>query len=83
MDMWDPYVNSVRANGVDADEKIVFEAMMAIFTYQYERPARKHFRWWYNWAVRSRLAQMKEVAKMPAHRVTPHGRAATTARSVY
>jgi hypothetical protein len=56
---------------------------MAIFTYQYERPARKHFRWWYNRAVRCRLAQMKEEAKMPAHRVTPHGRAATTARSVY
>jgi transposase len=135
MDMWDPYVNSVRANLADADRKIVFdkfhiakhlgeavdrvrrgeqkmlraagddrltgtrydwlrhpaamepadrkqfaelrnsglktarawalkEAMMAFFTYIYERPARKHFRWWHNWAVRSRLRPMLEVARM-------------------
>jgi transposase len=38
------------------------EAMMAVFTYIYERPARKHFRWWHNWAVRSRLRPMLEVA---------------------
>jgi transposase len=25
MDMWDPYVNSVRANLADADRKIVFD----------------------------------------------------------
>jgi transposase len=135
MDMWDPYVNSVRAHVEDADGKIVFdkfhiakhlgealdkvrrrenktlraagddrlvgtrydwlkhpagmepadrkefaalrdsalktarawalkEEMMAFFTYTYERPARKHFRWWYGWAVRSRLEPMKEVARM-------------------
>jgi transposase len=135
MDMWDPYVNSVRANLVEADRKIVFdkfhiakhlgeavdrvrrgeqkmlraagddrltgtrydwlrhpaamepadrkqfvelrnsglktarawalkEAMMAFFTYIYERPARKHFRWWHNWAVRSRLRPMLDVARM-------------------
>jgi len=27
-------------------------------------PARKHFQWWYNWAVRSRLEPMKEKAAM-------------------
>jgi hypothetical protein len=27
-------------------------------------PARKHFHWWYNWAVRSRLQPIKEVAGM-------------------
>jgi transposase len=135
MDMWDPYVNSVRAHLADADAKIVFdkfhiakhlgdavdkvrrrenktlraagddrlvgtrydwlrhpagmepadrqefaalrdsalktarawalkEEMMAFFTYTYERPARKHFRWWYGWAIRSRLEPMKEVARM-------------------
>jgi transposase len=40
------------------------ETAMALFSYVYERPARKHFRWWYNWAVRSRLQPMKEVAGM-------------------
>jgi transposase len=40
------------------------ETAMALFSYVYERPARKHFRWWYNWAVRSRLPPMKEVAGM-------------------
>jgi len=37
---------------------------MAFFEYRYERPARKHFRWWHNWAVRSCLKPMLEVARM-------------------
>ena len=40
------------------------EAMMAFFGYTYERPARKHFLWWRNWAVRSRLQPMIEKARM-------------------
>jgi transposase len=40
------------------------ESMMAFFGYVYERPARKHFRWWHNWAVRSRLGPMIEKARM-------------------
>src|ERR1700676_5763956 len=40
------------------------EAMMAFFEYLYERPARKHYRWWHNWAVRSRLKPMIEKARM-------------------
>jgi transposase len=39
------------------------ETAMALFSYVYERPARKHFRWWHNWAVRSRLQPMIEVAR--------------------
>ena len=133
MDMWDPYVASVRAHVAEADQKIVFdkfhvaqhlskavdevrrkenkalraggderlkgtrydwlrnpatmdpedrrafaalrqselktarawalkETAMSLYNYVYEGPARKHFRWWYGWAVRSRLAPMKEVA---------------------
>src|SRR6266699_1858122 len=133
MDMWDPYVTSVREHVADADKKIVFdkfhvaqhlsqavdevrrkenkalraegddrlkgtrydwlrnpatmdpedrrafaalrqrelktarawalkETAMSLYNYVYEGPARKHFRWWYGWAVRSRLAPMKEVA---------------------
>ena len=135
MDMWDPYVTSVREHVPDADGKIVFdkfhiaqhlgeavdrvrrkenktlkppemtgwrgrattgceirrpwnrrtgkefaelrtsglktarawalkETAMALYSYVYERPARKHFRWWHNWAVRSRLQPMIEVARM-------------------
>jgi transposase len=44
------------------------EAMMAFFEYVYERPARKHFRWWHGWAVRSRLQPMIEKARMLARR---------------
>jgi transposase len=40
------------------------ETAMALYSYIYERLARKHFRWWHNWAVRSRLQPMIEVARM-------------------
>jgi transposase len=40
------------------------EAMMAFFEYVYERPARKHFRWWHNWATRSRLRPILDKARM-------------------
>ena len=40
------------------------ETGMALFHYVYERPARKHFRWWHNWAVRRRLKPMIEVGSM-------------------
>lgn len=39
------------------------ETGMALFSYQYERPARKHFRWWHGWAVHSRLRPMLELAR--------------------
>ncbi len=129
MDMWDPYIASVREHVPEADGKIVFdkfhvakhlgdavdkvrrkenktlraagddrlagtrydwlkhpaameprdrkeftelrnselktarawalkETAMALYEYVYERPARKHFRWWHGWAVRSRLKPM-------------------------
>ncbi|MDX1983985.1 MAG: ISL3 family transposase [Bryobacteraceae bacterium] len=140
MDMWDPYLKSVRAQLDGADGKIVFdkfhiaqhlgeavdrvrrrenktlraagddrlkgtrydwlrhpaamdpkdrrefaalrdsnlktarawalkEAAMALFGYVYERPARKHFRWWHGWAVRSRLGPMIDVARMLKRRL--------------
>ena len=34
------------------------ETAMTLYSYSYERPARKHFRWWHSWAVRSRLQPM-------------------------
>ena len=39
-------------------------AAFPLYDYVYERPARKHFRWWHGWAVRSRLQPMIEVARM-------------------
>lgn len=44
------------------------EVIMAFFTYVYQRAAWKHSRWWYKWAVRSRLQPMIEVARMPKRR---------------
>lgn len=40
------------------------ETRMAFVGYRYERPARKHFRWWQGWAVRSRLRPIIEKARM-------------------
>jgi transposase len=40
------------------------ETAMAIYSYIYERPARKHFRWWHGWAVKSQLQPMIEVTRM-------------------
>jgi transposase len=40
------------------------ESMMAFFRYFYQRPARKHFRWWPHRATRSRLRPMIEKALM-------------------
>jgi len=40
------------------------ETAMALYNYVYERPARKHFRWWQNWALRSRLKPVIAVARM-------------------
>jgi transposase len=37
---------------------------MALYDFIYERPARKHFRWWHGWAVRSRMQPMTETARM-------------------
>ena len=45
------------------------ETMMAFFEYHYERPARKHFRWWHNWAARSRLQPMIETGRMLKRRL--------------
>jgi transposase len=40
------------------------ETAMALYEYVYEKPERRHFHRWYNWAVRSRLPPIKEVAGM-------------------
>jgi transposase len=45
------------------------EAGMALFAYIYERPARKHFRWWYGWAMRSRLQPMMEAGRLLKRRL--------------
>jgi len=40
------------------------ETAMALYEYVYEKPERRYFHRWYNWAVRSRLQPIKEVAGM-------------------
>lgn len=40
------------------------ETAMSLYSYTYQGPARKHFKWWYSWAVRSRLTPMIAVAGM-------------------
>jgi transposase len=40
------------------------ETAMSLYSYVYERPARKHFRWRWNWAQRSLLEPIKRVARM-------------------
>ena len=40
------------------------EQAMALWDYRYEKPARKHFEWWYRWATHSRLKPMIQKAKM-------------------
>jgi transposase len=40
------------------------QAAMRLFDYSSESWARRHFRWWYGWAMRSQLAPMKKVAGM-------------------
>jgi len=40
------------------------ETAMTLYSYIYERPARKHLRWRHNWAMRCRLQPMIEVARM-------------------
>src|SRR5712691_8781538 len=45
------------------------ETAMALYGYVYERPARKHFRWWHRWAMRSRLQPMIAVARMLQRRL--------------
>jgi transposase len=40
------------------------EQAMVLWDYRYEKPARKHFDWWYRWATHSRLKPMIQKAKM-------------------
>jgi transposase len=45
------------------------QAAMLLFSYRSQAWARKHFRWWYNWATRSRLQPMIKVAGMLKRRL--------------
>lgn len=45
------------------------QAAMRIFDYTSDTWARKHFRWWYNWATHSQLDPMKKVAGMLKRRL--------------
>lgn len=45
------------------------QAAMRLFQYRSESWAQKHFRWWHNWAMHSRLEPMKKVARMIKRRL--------------
>jgi transposase len=45
------------------------EQASKLWDYKYEKPARKHFAWWYRWATHSRLKPMIEKAKMLKNRL--------------
>lgn len=45
------------------------QSAMELFDYVSQVWARKHFRWWYNWASHSRLAPMIKVASMLKRRL--------------
>jgi transposase len=40
------------------------QVAMQLFNYVSEGWARRHFQWWYSWAIRSRLEPIKKVARM-------------------
>jgi transposase len=46
------------------------EQAMVVWDYAYEKPARKHFDWWYRWATHSRLKPMIQKARMLKSRLT-------------
>jgi transposase len=46
------------------------EAGMSLFSYRYEGAAKRHFKWWYNWAAHCRLDPVIRVAKMLKSRLT-------------
>src|SRR5437870_9994682 len=41
------------------------ETAKSLYNYVYEKPARKHFQWWYSWAVRSRLQPTPDRPAVP------------------
>jgi len=53
---------SIAATGATLAPSLL--SAMALYSYFYERPARKHFRWWRNWAMHSRLQPIIEMARM-------------------
>lgn len=58
-------LNELRELGLGTGRAwAIKEALRKFWDYEYVGSARKYFGWWYNWAVRSRLKPIVEVAKM-------------------
>lgn len=45
------------------------ETAMSLYNYVYEGPARKHFQWWYKWAVRRVTGVLCGVQSCPARQL--------------
>ena len=61
---WRAFCRLRRSNLRTARAWALSEQAMKLWTFTYERAARKHFNWWYRWATRSRLKPMIDKAKM-------------------
>lgn len=69
-DQWREFGALRRSNLKTARAWALKEQAMVLWDFRYEGPARKHFDWWYRWAMRSRLQPMIDKAKMLRSRLT-------------
>jgi transposase len=69
-EQWRTFGELRRSNLKTARAWALKEQAMLLWDYRYERPARKHFDWWYRWATHSRLQPMIDKAKMLKSRLT-------------
>jgi transposase len=63
-DQWREFGELRRSKLRTARAWALKEQAMVLWDYHYEGSARKHFRWWYNWATHSRLQPMIDKARM-------------------
>lgn len=68
-DQWREFAALRNSNMKTARAWALKEQAMILWDYRYEKPARKHFGWWYRWATHSRLKPMLETARMLKRRV--------------
>jgi transposase len=68
-DQWREFGELRRSKLKTARAWALKEQAMVLWDYLYEGSARKHFRWWHNWATHSRLQPMIDKARMLKRRL--------------
>lgn len=68
-DQWREFGELRRSHLKTARAWALKEQAMVLWDYRYEKPARKHFAWWYRWATHSRLQPMIDKARMLKRRL--------------